>query len=288
MSSSVSIAFVLGAILFCIYLFLLYADTTREIPGAWNPWVLFWIVVTFGLIFLIIGFFIAPLKLFGIELMTTTPNTCVGDYGSSEGGLCYKNCNPGYHGFGVRCYADTVGIGIGKVIGLEPCPENTDGQGNWTNLGLTCSRWKRECVKWGPLFGATWWTGCVETVGRLDKGGLCPGPQDFSGNYDDEIKKWKKSYDKPDPIIDPTTGKMETAVEANAAGHKTCADITQVGTDKNTERIDGLCYKKCPSDYPEHVPGMPYLCYKGGELSYHRGGGLIPSLYRFFGKYTFP
>ena len=77
---------------------------------------------------------------------------------------------------------------------------------------------------------------------------------------------------------------METAVEANAAGHKTCADIDIV-KGKHTERIDGLCYKKCPSDYPYHVPGMPYLCYKGGELSYDRGAGSPPPLFRLFEKY---
>jgi hypothetical protein len=64
--------------------------------------------------------------------------------------------------------------------------------------------------------------------------------------------------------------------------------VEQLGTNKHVERIDGLCYKKCPSDYPYHVPGMPYLCYKGGDLSYDRGGGLVPALYRFFGKYTLP
>ena len=280
-SSTLSLAFALGMILFFIYLFLLYADTTKEIPGAWNPWVLFWIVVVCLVIFLVIAWSIAPLKLFGVELMSASPNTCVGDWGSMEGGLCYKNCNPGYHGFGVRCYADTVNIGVGTVIGLEPCRDG------YRNEGLICSSVRWDNCAW-KLFGACMPGLTGDIYGRLDGGGQCPGPQDFGGNYDEEVKNWKKLNQKPDPIIDPRTGKMETAVQANAAGHKTCADIQQLGTDKHTERIDGLCYKKCPKDYPNHVPGMPYLCYKGGDLSYHRGGGLIPPLYRFFGKYTFP
>jgi hypothetical protein len=280
-SSTLSLAFALGMILFFIYVFLLYADTTKEIPGAWNPWVLFWIAVVCVVIFLVIAWSIAPLKLFDIELMSKTPNTCVGDWGSMEAGLCYKHCNPGYHGFGVRCYADTVNIGVGTVIGLEPCRDG------YRNEGLICSSVRWDNCAW-RLFGACMPGLTGDIYGRLDGGGQCPGPQDFGGNYDEEVKNWKKLNQKPDPIIDPRTGKMETAAQANAAGHKTCADIEQLGTNKHTERIDGLCYKKCPSDYPYHVPGMPYLCYKGGDLSYHRGGGLIPPLYRFFGKYTFP
>ena len=289
MSTTLIVATVLGGILGSVYLGLLYADTTRNIWGAWNPWVIFWLVaITLGFffaIFIAIAWAISPMKLFGIELMGTFPNTCVGDHKSGEGGLCYAECKPGYHGFGVRCYVDSVGIGVGTVIGLEPCPDdNADGTG-WVNFGLTCTRWKHKCVQWGTDLIGHWWTGCVETVGRLDHGGLCPGPQDFSGNYDDEIKKWMKSNNKPDPVINPITHKMETAVEANAAGHKTCADIDTVGTDKHTERIDGMCYKKCPPDYPEHIPGMPYLCYKGGDLSYDRGAGRIPPVFRFFDKY---
>jgi len=288
MWSTVSTAFVFGAVLFFIYLGLMYADLTKGIKGAWNPWVIFWILVMNILMFFIISWCLGPMTLSGFELYSSTPNTCVGDT-TSEGGLCYQNCKPGYHGFGVRCYADTHEIGVGTVLGLEPCPDNTDGQGDWVNMGLTCTRWKNQCHYWGTDIIGHWWTGCVETVGRLDHGGQCPGPQDFPGkNYDAEIKNWKRANEKPDPVIDPVTKKMETAVQANQAGHKTCADIATVGSDMHTERIDGLCYKKCPSDYPEHVPGMPYLCYKGGELSYDRGGGKVPPIMRILGKYPFP
>lgn len=276
LSTSASIAFVIGTVLALLYAGLVYADTTKTIPGAWNPWVIFWIVIVCAVIFLAIAWAISPLKLFGVEVLTTAPNTCVGIRGSSEGGLCYENCKPGYHGLGVRCYADSVNIGSGTVLGLEPCPVETDGQGAWVNMGLTCTRWKRECNRWGTDIIGHWWTGCIETVGRLDHGGQCPGPQDFEGNYDDEIKKWKEASDKKPHIPD-----------AAVDGHQTCADVAEIGTDKHTERIDGMCYKKCPAEYPEHIPGMPYLCYKGGELSYDRGGGLVPAMFRIFGKYAY-
>jgi hypothetical protein len=54
------------------------------------------------------------------------------------------------------------------------------------------------------------------------------------------------------------------------------------GGDDHVDKIDGLCYKKCPKDLPQHIPGMPYLCYKGEGLSYGRGVGTIPATARFF------
>ena len=56
------------------------------------------------------------------------------------------------------------------------------------------------------------------------------------------------------------------------------------GGDK-PDRVDGMCYARCPKDKPYHLPGMPYLCYVGGELSYGRGIGKLPKLTRWFGKY---
>ena len=73
-----------------------YVDATKEIPGAWNPWVLFWLVVFNGIILLLIVWWFGPISLpFLGEVFTSAPNTCVGEHGSSEGGLCYKNCREG-------------------------------------------------------------------------------------------------------------------------------------------------------------------------------------------------
>lgn len=55
------------------------------------------------------------------------------------------------------------------------------------------------------------------------------------------------------------------------------------GGNDRTERVAGLCYRKCPQHLPERIPGMPYLCYKGEGLSYGRGVGSVPPLIRFLG-----
>lgn len=34
------------------------------------------------------------------------------------------------------------------------------------------------------------------------------------------------------------------------------------------DNVSGLCYAKCPPNLPVRIPGMPYLCYKGGPLMY--------------------
>jgi hypothetical protein len=49
-------------------------------------------------------------------------------------------------------------------------------------------------------------------------------------------------------------------------------------TRDHPDRVNGLCYRKCPADKPHRIPGMPYLCYAGGDLVYGRGVGLIPKL----------
>jgi hypothetical protein len=157
-----------------------------------------------------------------------------------DAGLCYPKCRNGYHGVGPVCWANTTNIGIGTVIGLEDCPKG------WFTEGLIC----REPItgggcnthcdgNWSWSDGGFCHTHCEPIVGgrlkgRLDNGGVCPGPQ---------------GGDKPD-------------------------------------RVDGMCYGKCPKDLPHHLPGMPYLCYIGGDLSYGRGVGKIPKLLRIAGKYT--
>jgi hypothetical protein len=185
----------------------------------------------------------------GQEIYSTTPNTCRPNKPSQEAGLCYQSCKPGFHGAVTMCVADSQNIGVGTPIGLEPCPNG------FNTEGLIC----RE-----PLTGGncrTWWDGCASRLpgwmgggcmggaktqcepirggrlkGRLDNGGVCPGP----GGGDDHV-----------------------------------------------DRVDGLCYKKCPKELPVHIPGMPYLCYKGGPLTYDRGVGDIPALVRLFKSYYF-
>jgi hypothetical protein len=53
------------------------------------------------------------------------------------------------------------------------------------------------------------------------------------------------------------------------------------------EKVDGLCYKKCPKEFPVRMAGFPYLCYKGGPILYDRGVGKIPCTLRLFDKCMF-
>lgn len=155
----------------------------------------------------------------GYEIFNTTPNTCPQDKPELDAGLCYPRCRTGYRGVGPVCWAESVNVGVGIPVELEPCPDG------WNNDGLICREPIRNDCSWKGLFGECWGrlTG-GRLKGRLDGGGIC-----------------KESH--PD-------------------------------------RIDGLCYKRCPKDKPEHIKGMPYLCYPGGDLSYGRGVGAVPSLVR--------
>ena len=181
----------------------------------------------------------------GVEIFSTTPNTCPPNKTDLDAGLCYEKCRPGYHGVGPVCWADTVNIGTGLPVGLEPCPHG------WVNDGLVC----RQPIKCNPIdtHGSVWpwnWTGgnCEggRLQGRLNGGGICDWPQD-RGNL-------------PDHLVDKSNPK-------NYIAH-------------HPERVDGLCYKKCPTEKPNHVPGMPYLCMAGTTLSYDRGVGTVPPLLR--------
>lgn len=59
-------------------------------------------------------------------------------------------------------------------------------------------------------------------------------------------------------------------------------DVPYQECDSDRELKDGLCYKKCPSNLPNRVPAMPYLCFKGSRgLSYGRGVGDVPPLFAF-------
>ncbi len=155
-----------------------------------------------------------------------------------DAGLCYPPCEPGYIGKGPVCWAETTGIGVGKPVGLEPCPPG------WSNDGLTCRQ---------PIRCATGWKffteGCSggRVVGRLNGGGICDYPSNRG-----ELPSW---------LVDKSNPKNYIAT--------------------HPDRVDGMCYKKCPADKPNHVPGMPYLCMKGDRLSYGRGVGKVPPIFAF-------
>lgn len=173
----------------------------------------------------------------GYRVFAITPDTCPSGF-EIDGGLCYPPCDAGFTGKGPVCWADTVNIGVGKPVGLEPCPPG------WSNDGLTC----RE-----PIRCASGWKffteGCSggRVRGRLNGGGICDYPSNRG-----ELPSW---------LVDKTDPKNYKAT--------------------HPDRVDGMCYKRCPADKPNHVPGMPYLCMKGNRLSYGRGVGKVPPLFAF-------
>lgn len=179
----------------------------------------------------------------GYEIFSTTPNTCPPDRSDLDAGLCYVPCRTGYHGVGPVCWADSVSVGVGKPVGLEPCPAG------WSNDGLIC-REPIQCGKGWDFFKKGCWGGRLR--GRLNGGGICDWPSDRGNLPNWLVDKSKKQWVATHP-----------------------------------DKVAGLCYKKCPKEYPERIPGMPYLCYKGGPLSYGRGAGKIPSLARVGRTYTF-
>lgn len=181
----------------------------------------------------------------GMKIFSITPDTCNGVKDEYQDGLCYERCRTGFHGVGPVCWADTTNIGIGKAVGLEPC------QPGWINDGLTC----RKPIRCEPINtnGSIWpwnWTGggCSggQVVGRLNNGGVCD---------------WPDKGELPNWLVDKSDNNNWVAT--------------------NPQKIDGLCYAKCPPDKPNHVPGMPYLCMAGDQLSYGRGVGDVPPLFHF-------
>lgn len=172
----------------------------------------------------------------GTRALSTWPDTCSSEEPDYDAGLCYENCDSGYHGVGPVCWADSQGVGIGKVLTPESCEDS--GYPGYTDMGLLCSKWDKQCVYWH-----SW-----GLVGCGSKG---------SGNY---CYEWYTGCLK--------TGAKRLSCKSYGPGRP--------------DQIDALCYKKCPADLPRHVPGMPYLCFKGGRgLSYGRGVGKIPPIFRF-------
>jgi hypothetical protein len=183
---------------------------------------------------------------------TIFDNTCptwFGDRSKTEldAGLCYQPCDSGYNGVGPVCWAETVNIGVGRPVGLEPCNPG------WVNEGLIC----REPITCTPIKCATgldfFRKGCTgggcsggRLQGRLngDPGGICD--HEDKGNL-------------PNWLVDSPGNKNAKAT--------------------HPVNVASLCYRKCPKDKPDRVPGMPYLCFKNTRgLSYGRGVGDVPPM----------
>ncbi len=195
----------------------------------------------------------------GYEIFSTWPNTCPPHKPELDAGLCYEKCKSGYHGVGPVCWADSVSVGVGKPVGLNPCPDG------WSNDGLICREpiyndcsWKWLGVCWGRLRGG-------RLRGRLNP--YCPKPKRKAGDgYDTSEADCLKDPKNPKSPRYPKT--LGVCVGPGALSQE------------HPDYVAGLCYRECPPNLPERIPGMPYLCYKGGPLSYGRGVGIVPSVLR--------
>lgn len=72
----------------------------------------------------------------GTRLFGFTPDTCPANKPELDAGLCYEQCEIGYHGVGPVCWADTVNVGIGKILIPKSCGDS--GYSGWTDIGLLC------------------------------------------------------------------------------------------------------------------------------------------------------
>jgi len=155
----------------------------------------------------------------GKRIFGFTPDTCPAGKPEYDAGLCYEQCEDGYHGVGPVCWANTTNRGVGKVMKLLSCPES--GYSGWTDTGLLCNE-PIECGKGWEFFTKGCWGGRIKTK-------------------------------------------------------KLTCDVYP----EHKDEVAALCYKRCPPGM-RHVPGMPYLCFKGTRgLSYGRGVGDVPPIFAF-------
>lgn len=178
-----------------------------------------------------------------------------------DAGLCYPKCDTGYGGIGPVCWANKTDVGAGV---LKDCPAG------WTNTGLTCNEpittTKDPCPSGTRDVAGSCWGTCDNCVGGC--GGDC-GAWKCCGC------SWKSHTDcikvgLADRHLKTTGG----TVKGRAAGSDLpCSSSAPV-------EVDGLCYKTCPDNTPNRIPGMPYLCSAAsrvgdgrGATSYGRGVG---------------
>ena len=206
---------------------------------------------------------LGDLSVFGYNLFGV--NKCPSDKPDMNSGLCYTNCDAGYHGRGPVCWADTVSRGIGTPVGLAPCRDG------YRTEGLICSSVGWDSCRYNTIIGCIGgFTGDI--YGRLDSGGVCPGPSDFGGDLNAFDGNYRNYIHSTDP-------NKEKGVHPEVSP---LIDGTNIGN---------MCYNRCPEGGWTHVPSMPYLCIrtKPGTndaipLSYGRGAGVPPHWIKLLDK----
>lgn len=160
-----------------------------------------------------------------------------------------------------------LGGGKLEIISFTPntCPRNKD-----LDAGLCYDKCKPGYHGVGPVCWAD-----SENVGSGKVAGLGPCPNGW--------EDWGLLCHEP---IHCASG-WAFFTEGCSGGNLVAKDLLCPGPMSKTakDKVTGLCYESCPKHMPERIPGMPYLCYAGGDLSYGRGVGKVPSLIRLFGRF---
>lgn len=198
----------------------------------------------------------------GTRVFGTTPDTCPESHPSLEAGLCYRECYEGYHALATTCWADTKDIGSGFQPRHLSCEES--GYPGYTNTGLFCQ--KGLSIDTGGSWKAWEWKAELDI--RERKWECPPEASPFKGM----VEGLQKAL--TDATSSEEIGNLGGVLEI----------LKKSSYESYTDKVDGYCYRKCPADKPNHLPGSPWLCYNGrhGEgLSYDRGVGLVPDLFTF-------
>jgi hypothetical protein len=257
----VAVISVLLWITFAVYFFSAWYQSYKASGNiAMFPWGVFVLFLVLLIILICFSSSVSDISVFGYNLFGMSK--CPSDHPDKDAGLCYIKCDPGYHGVGPVCWADTISRGIGTPAGLAPCRDG------YRTEGLICSSVGWNSCKYKTIIG------CIgglegDFYGRMDDGGVCPGPSDFGGDlgaYDGNYKNYLNS----------TTPDKENGVHPEATPLFNTPPIGRI-------HPPNMCYKKCPDGGWTHIDGMPYLCIrtKPGTndaipLSYGRGVGLTP------------
>jgi hypothetical protein len=169
----------------------------------------------------------------------------------------------GYIGFYIYAVVKGVMNIIKETKVLAPKPLSDCGPGKQSDAGLCYDACKPGYKGLGPLCNVDVHGVGVGTPVELED---CPSGWNNDGitcrepmGWNDRCVNWGLYW---------TGCAKGGAVKGRLDGGGKCSG--------GREKVDGLCYNKCP-DGMEHVPGMPFNCrVKGVTLPYGRGVGGIP------------
>ena len=73
----------------------------------------------------------------GTRLFGITPDSCPSNKPETDAGLCYEQCDMGYHGVGPVCWADSKNVGVGTIPDLKSRIKKVT---SWGSVGCTGGR----------------------------------------------------------------------------------------------------------------------------------------------------